>query len=114
MLIVFSALYTAQSTCTISSTSSASHTTTAKTTKGYTTSTIYTTHVYTVTSCASTVTNCPAGEHVTTETVVVSTPVCPIEEEATTTAQSGYEEYAPTTTPGPSTSTQVKSDECGY
>jgi hypothetical protein len=47
-----------------------------------TTSTVYDTKVYTVTSCAPTVTNCPVG-HVTTETVGVYTTVCPVSEELT-------------------------------
>ncbi|KAI1448204.1 hypothetical protein F5Y02DRAFT_375252 [Annulohypoxylon stygium] len=46
----------------------------------YTTSTVYSTNVYTVTSCAPGVTNCPAKGSVTTETVAVSTTVCPVEE----------------------------------
>jgi hypothetical protein len=48
----------------------------------YTTSTIYDTKTYTITSCAPTVTNCPAG-HVTTETVAVATTVCPVTEQYT-------------------------------
>ncbi|KAH8805072.1 hypothetical protein F5884DRAFT_439996 [Xylogone sp. PMI_703] len=44
----------------------------------YTTSTIYITTEYTVTSCAPTVTNCPGGPHVTTETISVGTTVCPV------------------------------------
>ncbi|KAH7144252.1 hypothetical protein B0J13DRAFT_607645 [Dactylonectria estremocensis] len=47
-----------------------------------TTSTVYDTKVYTVTSCAPTVTNCPVG-HVTTETVGVYTTVCPVSEQLT-------------------------------
>lgn len=47
-----------------------------------TTSTVYDTKVYTVTSCAPTVTNCPVG-HVTTETVGVYTTVCPVTEQLT-------------------------------
>jgi chitinase len=46
-----------------------------------TTLTIYTTTVYTVTSCAPTVTNCPAKlGAVTTETIIDYTTVCPISE----------------------------------
>ncbi|KAM0326248.1 hypothetical protein ACHAQA_006845 [Verticillium albo-atrum] len=45
-----------------------------------TTSTVYATNVYTVTSCAPEVTNCPAGPHVTTETVALYTTVCPVTE----------------------------------
>lgn len=62
-----------------STTSSYSHSLTTK----MTTSTIYTTKVYTVTSCAPTVTNCPNAPHVTTETVVLSTTVCPVTETVT-------------------------------
>ena len=44
-----------------------------------TTSTVYATSVYTVTSCAATVTNCPAKMgQVTTEVVVLYTTVCPV------------------------------------
>ncbi|KAI5926996.1 concanavalin A-like lectin/glucanase domain-containing protein [Camillea tinctor] len=45
-----------------------------------TTSTIYATTVYTVTSCAPTVTNCPANHYVTTETISIGTTVCPVTE----------------------------------
>ncbi|RDW79847.1 hypothetical protein BP6252_04485 [Coleophoma cylindrospora] len=49
-----------------------------------TTSTVYTTKVYTITSCAPTVTNCPAKlGSVTTETVVAYTTVCPVSALAT-------------------------------
>ncbi|KAH9204834.1 hypothetical protein DL95DRAFT_270488, partial [Leptodontidium sp. 2 PMI_412] len=44
----------------------------------YTTSTIYAITEYTVTSCKPTVTNCPAAPHVTTETYILSTTVCPV------------------------------------
>ncbi|KAI1778313.1 glycoside hydrolase family 16 protein [Hypoxylon cercidicola] len=45
-----------------------------------TTSTVYSTKVYTVTSCAQTVTNCPAngGSYVTTEVISVGVTVCPV------------------------------------
>ncbi|KAL7622982.1 hypothetical protein AAE478_006661 [Parahypoxylon ruwenzoriense] len=43
-----------------------------------TTSTIYTTSIYTITSCAATVTNCPAGNYVTTEIISIGTTVCPV------------------------------------
>ncbi|KAF4944671.1 hypothetical protein FGADI_12528 [Fusarium gaditjirri] len=46
----------------------------------YTTKTIYSTKVYTVTKCGPEVPNCPYGS-VTTETVPVSTTVCPVTEE---------------------------------
>jgi chitinase len=46
-----------------------------------TTLTIYTTTVYTITSCAPTITNCPAKlGAVTTDTIIAYTTVCPIEE----------------------------------
>ncbi|RDW92231.1 hypothetical protein BP5796_01625 [Coleophoma crateriformis] len=49
-----------------------------------TTSTVYTTKVYTITSCAPTVTNCPAKlGSVTTETVIAYTTVCPVSTPAT-------------------------------
>ena len=53
-----------------------------------TTSTVYATSTYTVTSCGPTVTNCPYGDHgpvVVTEVVPVSTTVCAVEEEETST-----------------------------
>lgn len=40
-------------------------------------STVYSTKIYTVTSCAPTITNCPAGPHVTTEVVSLYTTFCP-------------------------------------
>lgn len=45
-----------------------------------TTSTVYTTHIYTVTKCPPSVTNCPAGGYVTTEVVALYTTVCPMTE----------------------------------
>ncbi|KAK6082021.1 endochitinase [Seiridium cupressi] len=52
---------------------------------GYTTSTVYSTKTYVVTSCAATVTDCPAKiGQTTTEVVAVSTTVCPITETAAT------------------------------
>ncbi|OBS29121.1 hypothetical protein FPOA_03058 [Fusarium poae] len=45
----------------------------------YTTSTVYSTKTYTVTQCPPTVVNCPVG-HVTTETIAVSTTICPVTE----------------------------------
>ncbi|KAI9736281.1 MAG: hypothetical protein M1834_001167 [Cirrosporium novae-zelandiae] len=54
-------------------------TTAAVTTYGYSTSTIYATSVVTVTSCAPTITNCPA-ESIATSTMIVpiTTTICPI------------------------------------
>lgn len=43
-----------------------------------TTSTIYATKVYTVVGCPHYVKDCPAGHHVTTETYVLSTTICPV------------------------------------
>lgn len=43
-----------------------------------TTSTVYTTKIYTVTSCAPTVTNCPGKGKVTTEIISLYTTVCPV------------------------------------
>ncbi|KAM0344659.1 hypothetical protein ACHAPU_007254 [Fusarium lateritium] len=45
----------------------------------YTTSTVYSTKTYTITQCPPTVVDCPVG-HVTTETIAVSTTVCPVTE----------------------------------
>jgi hypothetical protein len=51
-----------------------------------TTSTVYATSTYTVTSCAATVTDCPGhATVVVTEVVPVSTTVCAVEEEETST-----------------------------
>ncbi|RHZ65257.1 hypothetical protein CDV55_107198 [Aspergillus turcosus] len=47
----------------------------------YTTSTIFSTHTATITACPSTVTNCPSSAKttfITTETVLISTTICPI------------------------------------
>ncbi|KAM3462576.1 hypothetical protein NHJ6243_003977 [Beauveria neobassiana] len=46
-------------------------------TEEMTTSSVYTTKTYTITSCAPSVPDCPVG-HVTTETIFVSTTVCPV------------------------------------
>lgn len=75
------------------SNTTASITTTAAT--ELTTSTVYTTRVHTVTSCAPTVTNCPAGsggEVVVTETIPLYTTVCPVATTASvsTAAASSY------------------------
>jgi len=59
----------------------------------YVTSTVYATNIYTVTSCAPTVTNCPVG-HVTTDIVSLYTTVCPVA--ATETVPPPY----PTNVPG--------------
>ncbi|KAK2059036.1 hypothetical protein LY76DRAFT_571457 [Colletotrichum caudatum] len=47
-------------------------------TNGLTTSTIYTTRVETVTTCASSVSDCPDRPYITTRTFAVSTTVCPV------------------------------------
>ncbi|PQK15507.1 hypothetical protein BB8028_0005g10200 [Beauveria bassiana] len=49
----------------------------SQTTEEMTTSSVYTTKTYTITSCPPSVPNCPVG-HVTTETIFVSTTVCPV------------------------------------
>src|SRR3954447_23787771 len=45
----------------------------------WTTSTVYATNVYTITSCAPTVTDCPEKGSVTTEIVSLYTTYCPVE-----------------------------------
>ncbi|KAF7561650.1 hypothetical protein G7046_g2490 [Stylonectria norvegica] len=50
----------------------------ATTTLGLTTSTIYTTTLRTVTSCAPDISDCPRTPYVTTETIALSTTVCPV------------------------------------
>ncbi len=62
-----------------------------------TTSTIYTTKIYTVTSCAPTVTNCPGKPYVTTEIVALYTTVCPVSTLKSTTTPPP----PPKTTPAP-------------
>ncbi|TGJ78663.1 hypothetical protein E0Z10_g10105 [Xylaria hypoxylon] len=53
-----------------------------------TTSTVYSTNIYTITSCAPTVTNCPAQlGQVTTELVSLYTTICPVEQGVTTSLQ---------------------------
>ncbi|RYC60421.1 hypothetical protein CHU98_g5776 [Xylaria longipes] len=53
-----------------------------------TTSTVYSTNIYTITSCAPTVTNCPAQlGQVTTELVSLYTTVCPVTQEGSTGVQ---------------------------
>jgi hypothetical protein len=71
-------------------------------TKSYTTSTVYTTKVHTITSCAPTVTNCPGKPHVTTETIAVSTTVCPVDDDDDYphSTFSKYSKYTPTGTGG--------------
>ncbi|KAJ4310528.1 hypothetical protein N0V84_010929 [Fusarium piperis] len=53
-------------------------------TTGWTTSTVYTTNVYTITSCPPEVPDCPNTPHVTTETIAVSTTICPVTSETVT------------------------------
>jgi hypothetical protein len=61
----------------------------------YTTSTVYATSVYTITSCAPTVTNCPAKlGKVTTDIISLYTTYCPV---AASETSKGYE-----STPAPS------------
>ncbi|KAJ5414523.1 hypothetical protein N7509_001150 [Penicillium cosmopolitanum] len=60
-------------------------TTSAPTAPQLTTSTVFTTRTSTITACAATVTNCPArSTYVTTETILVSTTICPVEASTTT------------------------------
>ncbi|OAA60149.1 Glycoside hydrolase, subgroup, catalytic core [Cordyceps fumosorosea ARSEF 2679] len=49
----------------------------SQSTEELTTSTVYTTTTYTISKCPPSVTNCPIG-HVTTETISLSTTVCPV------------------------------------
>jgi len=50
----------------------------------WTTSTVYATSVYTITSCAATVTNCPEKGQVTTDIISLYTTVCPVTATETT------------------------------
>lgn len=45
-----------------------------------TTSTIYATRTFTVTDCPAEVTDCPKKPRVTTETIAISTTICPVDE----------------------------------
>jgi hypothetical protein len=57
----------------------------------YTTSTIYTTKLVTITSCHTTVTNCPAHSTVVvTSTIALSTTVCPVVKPTTTEEEEYY------------------------
>jgi len=62
-----------------------------------TTSTVYATSVYTVTSCAPTVTDCPAGPHLTTEIISLYTTVCPVSAASATAGAPTYPVYGNTT-----------------
>lgn len=85
-----------------------------------TTSTIYSTTVYTVTSCAPTVTDCPGKiGSVTTQTIAISTTVCPVTEGGhaapTPSAENGGSGSTPSETKpagsGPSPSTPAGGEE---
>jgi hypothetical protein len=69
----------------------------------YTTSTVYSTKVYTITSCAPTVTNCPAKlGSVTTEIVDLYTTVCPVSGSSTASSVPVvYGSSSTTVSPGP-------------
>ncbi|KAK4117458.1 carbohydrate-binding module family 50 protein [Canariomyces notabilis] len=82
---------------TTSPTSEGSSDPTSIATQSYTTSTIYTTSTYTVTSCAPSVTSCPG--RVVTETIAISTTVCPVTPTATATA-TATETSSPQTSEG--------------
>ncbi|KAH8894850.1 hypothetical protein GQ53DRAFT_762248 [Thozetella sp. PMI_491] len=73
-----------------------------------TTSTVFATTTRTITSCAATVTNCPAHSTVVvTETIPVSTTVCPVTETETPSSKPPHN-YGNSTTPVvPKTSTGV-------
>ncbi|KAI1801734.1 glycoside hydrolase superfamily [Daldinia bambusicola] len=79
--VTASASNTVSETQSVSATSSSYPTGSASTTE-YTTSTVYSTTVYTVTSCAPSVTNCPVGS-VTTQTIAISTTIVPTTVETT-------------------------------
>ncbi|KAL5331921.1 hypothetical protein ACEPPN_001461 [Leptodophora sp. 'Broadleaf-Isolate-01'] len=66
----------------------------------YTTSTVYTTSIYTITSCAPSVTDCPSKlGHVTTEIIKLYTTVCPVTEKSIPVATAIPSTYAPVETP---------------
>ncbi|KAG9502932.1 hypothetical protein J7337_005767 [Fusarium musae] len=66
----------------------------------YTTSTVYSTKTYTITQCPPTVVDCPVG-HVTTETIAVSTTVCPVTEVPTEPSKPHEPVYPNPTEPKP-------------
>lgn len=70
-----------------------------------TTSTVYTTTVYTITSCAASVTDCPERGSVTTDYISLYTTVCPVT--ATETPSSTPSMYPPTSTEVPYTTSTV-------
>ncbi|KAH7009753.1 hypothetical protein EDB80DRAFT_413720 [Ilyonectria destructans] len=74
------------------------------TTQQMTTSTVYTTQIRTVTSCAPEVTNCPNRPHVVTETIAISTTVCPVTEAGSTVEVPTTSSEASETVPDVSTS----------
>lgn len=74
------ALYT--TVCPVSEATQTAAPVTTEASQPWTTSTVYTTRVYTITSCAPDVTNCPANQ-VTTETIPLYTTVCPVTATAT-------------------------------
>ncbi|KAK4495795.1 hypothetical protein PRZ48_013063 [Zasmidium cellare] len=76
-----------------SSSTEVSPVTTSPSIISYSTSTVYSTTLETITSCAPTVTNCPAksgSSAVVTKTVAISTTICPITAAETSAAPTGY------------------------
>jgi len=68
-------------------------------TQASTTSTVYATSVYTITSCAPTVTDCPARiGQVTTDIISLYTTVCPVTETESKTSSAPVTTYTPWTT----------------
>jgi chitinase len=64
----------------------------------YTTSTVYATTTYTITSCAPTVTNCPAKlGQVTTDIISLYVTVCPVSEAEATATPNAENTYSTTT-----------------
>ncbi|KAM3485100.1 hypothetical protein MY8738_001568 [Beauveria namnaoensis] len=72
-------IFVSTTVCPVTKTDEAPKTTAkpSQPTEELTTSSVYTTKTYTITSCPPIVPNCPVG-HVTTETIFVSTTVCPV------------------------------------
>lgn len=82
-----------------------------------TTSTIYETKIHTVSECPEEVEDCPltsgATEIVVTETIAVSTTVCPVDEVVPTPEPSGEAPYPPPTEEEPSKSVPEVPEESG-
>ncbi|KAH8195126.1 hypothetical protein TruAng_010709 [Truncatella angustata] len=74
---------------------------------GLTTSTVYSTNIYTVTSCAPDVKDCPGRGEVTTEIIAVSTTICPVTENTASTINAVDTTSLPASLPKATASAEV-------